>query len=118
MTSETKTCFNTMQKYDAKEFPVSSKAARTNLRGFTRARHFHRPAANLFSLIYSMFLLEEACHYCGRRLTLDQMTIDHIVPLSRGGGHIPGNVAVCCNDCNQLKGDMLASEFLDWRASA
>ena len=32
------------------------------------------------------------------------MTMDHIVPLSKGGGNTLENEAPCCYECNQLKG--------------
>lgn len=31
--------------------------------------------------------------------------LDHIVPLARGGDHIPSNVQCCCRKCNLAKGD-------------
>jgi 5-methylcytosine-specific restriction endonuclease McrA len=46
------------------------------------------------------------CRYC--RLDLffyDSLNVlDHVVPLSRGGGHGDDNVVVACRDCNRLKG--------------
>lgn len=35
-------------------------------------------------------------------------TIDHIVPLSRGGSHTWGNVQLACHECNSKKGSMVA----------
>lgn len=33
------------------------------------------------------------------------LTIDHIVPISKGGKHGLYNLQVCCNECNKLKGN-------------
>lgn len=51
------------------------------------------------------------CVYCGSLLDLSFATIDHVVPVARGGAHVPGNLVVACAPCNRLKGDMLPHEF-------
>ena len=43
------------------------------------------------------------CHYCGKTFTPTELTMDHIVPLSRGGKSTKSNVAVACKDCNNQK---------------
>lgn len=47
------------------------------------------------------------CQYCGSRKDL---TIDHVVPTSRGGTHAWTNVTTACRKCNNRKGDMLPEE--------
>ena len=44
------------------------------------------------------------CHYCGKTVPPDQLTMDHVVPLARGGRSTRGNVVPCCRECNQAKG--------------
>jgi 5-methylcytosine-specific restriction endonuclease McrA len=51
------------------------------------------------------------CVYCAARLGLEAATLDHVIPLSRGGNHAPGNLVAACLNCNQLKGSMLPVEF-------
>lgn len=41
------------------------------------------------------------CAYCGSDADI---TIDHIVPLSKGGLDFTNNVVACCKSCNQSKG--------------
>jgi 5-methylcytosine-specific restriction endonuclease McrA len=41
------------------------------------------------------------CAYCGSE---ENLTIDHIVPQSKGGLDVTKNVVCCCHDCNQAKG--------------
>lgn len=48
------------------------------------------------------------CSYCG----LPGSTMDHIVPLSRGGVHAISNIAVACLRCNVAKGAKLVSEWV------
>lgn len=52
------------------------------------------------------------CYYCASPLSFSQVTMDHIVPLSRGGRSTRGNIATACKDCNTAKGDLTAVEFL------
>lgn len=51
------------------------------------------------------------CVYCGSGLGLEHATLDHVIPLSRGGSHLPGNLVAACQPCNQLKGALLPTEF-------
>lgn len=44
------------------------------------------------------------CHYCGQKFPFKDLTLDHIVPLSRGGTTSPGNVVPACRACNKNKG--------------
>ena len=43
------------------------------------------------------------CGYCGRKLSPTSMTVDHIVPVSRGGGNSIENLMPCCRECNEAK---------------
>lgn len=55
------------------------------------------------------------CYLCGRELTLQTATIDHVIPLSRGGSHTPDNVKLACKPCNSRKQSKLLSELPDSR---
>ena len=46
----------------------------------------------------------EVCFYCGRELDDTNRTIDHIVPVAKGGTNDITNLVCCCHDCNQAKG--------------
>jgi 5-methylcytosine-specific restriction endonuclease McrA len=43
------------------------------------------------------------CPYCNAELTPDNLTIDHIVPISKGGTHTADNLAAICSPCNRAK---------------
>lgn len=43
------------------------------------------------------------CHYCGKKYKPDELTMDHIIPVSRGGKSNKGNVVPCCKKCNSEK---------------
>ena len=42
------------------------------------------------------------CAYCGKKPK--QLTIDHVIPLSKHGGHVPENIVPACRTCNSAKG--------------
>ena len=48
-----------------------------------------------------------ACQYCGIKISIDNSTIDHIIPRSKGGKTEWGNVVACCSRCNNEKGNNL-----------
>lgn len=51
------------------------------------------------------------CHYCGGKFAPAELTMDHIVPLARGGHSSKGNLAPACKDCNNKKKSMLPIEW-------
>jgi len=51
------------------------------------------------------------CYYCGKSFSPRGLTMDHIVPLSRGGKSKKGNVVPACKDCNNKKKYMLPIEW-------
>ncbi|HEX8708000.1 MAG TPA: HNH endonuclease [Pyrinomonadaceae bacterium] len=50
------------------------------------------------------------CQYCGVKGTSFELTLDHIVPRSRGGRHEARNLCTACKTCNQRKGDRTPDE--------
>lgn len=51
------------------------------------------------------------CHYCQRQVGKADLTMDHIVPLARGGTTTRGNVVPCCKQCNNQKQLMTPVEW-------
>lgn len=49
------------------------------------------------------------CQYCGERKP--SMTIDHVIPRSRGGQSVWENIVAACGSCNRRKGDRLPEEI-------
>ena len=50
------------------------------------------------------------CQYCGRRFSTSELSLDHIMPRSRGGGNSWANVVCCCVRCNVQKGGRTPAE--------
>lgn len=43
------------------------------------------------------------CHYCGKKFSAQELTMDHIVPLARGGTSTRSNIVLACRNCNRNK---------------
>ena len=48
-------------------------------------------------------LSQGICHYCQKQVLSHQLTLDHIVPLARGGRSVQNNIVPACQSCNQSK---------------
>ncbi|MEG9432487.1 HNH endonuclease [Terriglobus sp. ADX1] len=55
------------------------------------------------------------CQYCGCVLTTSELTLDHVLPRSRGGTSTWENLVACCHDCNRRKGNQLLHELQDMK---
>ena len=56
-------------------------------------------------------IADGVCYYCRRRVGIRALSMDHIVPLSRGGRSVRGNVVPACKNCNSRKQSMLPVEW-------
>src|SRR5881227_2115454 len=50
------------------------------------------------------------CQYCARVASPHDLTIDHVIPRSRGGSSGWENLVACCRPCNNRKGDRTPEE--------
>jgi len=50
------------------------------------------------------------CQYCGEKKAAGELTLDHIMPRSRGGDNAPVNIVTACVSCNNRKGDRTPAE--------
>jgi len=51
------------------------------------------------------------CHYCGQNVGRRALTMDHVVPVGRGGRSIRGNVVPACKSCNNVKKSLVPVEW-------
>ncbi len=54
------------------------------------------------------------CYYCSRKIAYRDLTMDHLVPLARGGCSTKNNLVPACKDCNNKKKSMLPLEWEEY----
>lgn len=62
--------------------------------------------------VYNMF--DGHCAYCGKKITIDEMTIDHCKPKSKKGSNDLFNLYPSCKECNGQKGSKTISEYRNY----
>ena len=63
-------------------------------------------------------LAQGTCHWCGKQFTPDELTMDHIVPVTRGGKSSRNNVVPACKECNSRKKYLLPMEWEEYLTKA
>lgn len=70
-------------------------------------RHVAREREKARALRKSAWWLRQiqpgVCHYCGRQVGAAALTMDHVIPVARGGMSAKGNVVPACAACNKTK---------------
>lgn len=54
------------------------------------------------------------CYYCKAKFPPADLTMDHVVPLMRGGRSTKDNIVCCCKECNNRKKNMLPMEWQEY----
>ena len=82
-------------------------AANTRSNPMANEEHYKREKAKARKLRQSQWwknkISNGVCHYCGGKFKPQDLTMDHIVPLSRGGKSTKGNAVPSCKKCNTSK---------------
>jgi len=87
------------------EFPVPSVIRRRIYINIRRRRE----ASSMKRL--RIFMRDKfRCQYCGDKKRAGELTLDHILPRSRGGDNSPVNVVTACVACNNRKGNRTPAE--------
>jgi 5-methylcytosine-specific restriction endonuclease McrA len=55
------------------------------------------------------------CQYCSVVLPSSELTLDHVIPRSRGGNSTWENLVACCHSCNRRKGNRMLHELDDMK---
>lgn len=56
-------------------------------------------------------LAKGVCHHCGKNFSPAELTMDHLIPVARGGFSKKGNVVPSCKECNTKKGHKTAVDL-------
>ncbi|MGH7276225.1 MAG: HNH endonuclease [Candidatus Rokuibacteriota bacterium] len=59
-------------------------------------------------------IADGVCRYCRRKVGRTNLTLDHIVPMGRGGRSTRGNVVPACKECNNKKKSLLPVEWQEY----
>jgi 5-methylcytosine-specific restriction protein A len=51
------------------------------------------------------------CYHCEGKFAREELTMDHLIPLSRGGKSNKKNIVVSCKQCNSLKKNLTVAEI-------
>lgn len=73
-----------------------------------KARHLRQTAW------WARKIQKGVCHYCLLEVGMAKLTMDHVVPLSRGGTSRKGNTVPACKDCNNKKKSLLPIEWEEY----
>ncbi|HUZ04615.1 MAG TPA: HNH endonuclease [Acidobacteriaceae bacterium] len=95
----------------------SLRAARINIPmpSVIRLLEYRRIPHQTRALSRKNILLRDrnTCQYCGIVLTAGELTLDHVIPRSRGGQSTWENLVACCHACNRKKGNSMLHELVD-----
>jgi 5-methylcytosine-specific restriction endonuclease McrA len=94
------------KEYHKKYTQTEKGKAMTAMRN-ARRRAWMTDTPNLLTAAQWLQVLKDnhyRCHYCG---TDGKMTLDHVIPLSKGGKHTIDNVVPACPRCNSKKRDKI-----------
>jgi 5-methylcytosine-specific restriction endonuclease McrA len=86
---------------------VSSPSRTFNLPSVIRLKSYIRPYFSMTVRLsrQNIFIRDQlTCQYCLKQISEKRLTIDHVLPLSKGGRHEWTNVVAACSACNNRKG--------------
>jgi 5-methylcytosine-specific restriction endonuclease McrA len=91
---------------------VHSARAVTRLPSVIRLLEYRRIPHQTRALSRKNILMRDryTCQYCLRALPGAELTLDHVVPRSRGGASAWENLVACCHSCNNRKGNRTPEE--------
>jgi CRISPR/Cas system Type II protein with McrA/HNH and RuvC-like nuclease domain len=75
----------------------------------------YRAGLNDYQIAILLWGSEFQCVYCGCDISAS-FTIDHKLPVSRGGSDDLTNLVVCCQRCNSQKGNKTPEEYSIWKS--
>ena len=61
---------------------------------------------------WKQVLASGVCHYCKKKFKKNELTMDHIVSVARGGKSTKGNCVPCCKECNNEKSFLTPVELI------
>lgn len=86
------------------------KKNRLKWNSYRRRRDIRKKENGIFLILNKEYrkLDNQLCFYCG---SSNKLTMDHIIPVVRGGRHSVGNLLTACKSCNSQKGSKTIQEW-------
>jgi 5-methylcytosine-specific restriction endonuclease McrA len=85
---------------------VRSANWQTKVPAVVMLKEYQKPKVSARLSKRNVFLRDlYSCQYCGTQCTGDQATLDHVLPLSKGGKTQWTNLVTACKPCNYRKGN-------------
>lgn len=85
-------------KYVTPKQAVEMTFTQPDVKPYTRRRRNTKPIKE------RLFRKSQKCHWCHAPITLETATLEHIIPLHRGGLDNKNNMTLACKKCNQGRG--------------
>lgn len=102
---------------------ATSRAFKRSPRGLQKAQFYNEIRRGRLRGALGSFTEEEwlakrnatngRCPFCESQVGVEKMTIDHILPLSKGGSNSISNIRALCRNCNSGRGNRGYSYFMD-----
>lgn len=91
---------------------LHSTSAAVNVPSVIRLLEYRRIPRQTRSLSRKNILARDryTCQYCNHGCSMGELTLDHVLPRSRGGASSWENLVAACRRCNNRKGDRLPEE--------
>ena len=96
------------EKIQAQERRLLKDEIKRNSNGKIKRKHYSQTVRKM---IYNN--AGGRCELCGKQLLFFDMTLDHRVPLAKGGIDSVENLSCSCVACNTFKGQILPSDFME-----
>lgn len=115
-------CMDLLEKADVLEYydtTVSSTSEEFYLPAVMKTRWYNNKRRLRVALSRRNILLRDnfCCQYCGKSGKNGNvaLTLDHVLPQSRGGRNEWSNLVIACAPCNSKKGDKLLKDLRGWK---
>ena len=93
-----------LEWYD--DWIVSSASWETRVPAVVMLKEMYRRKRNPRFSRYNIYLRDKfTCQYCNDQFTTPHLTLDHVLPLSKGGKTEWTNIVTACHSCNSDKGN-------------
>jgi 5-methylcytosine-specific restriction endonuclease McrA len=94
--------------HEYENWQIHSPSCAMNVPAVIMLKEYWKPKARVRFNRKWVFLRDNyKCQYCFKELTPSKCTIDHVMPVSKGGRTTWHNVVTACTDCNNSKGNKM-----------